>query len=146
MKKIIEYGIIGTVGGIAYMIIELLWKASTHWTMGIAGGISFIVMYLVHNKMPGVNILYRALLCGASVTAIEFVTGFIVNIKLGWDVWDYSARSFNILGQVCPTYMLIWIVLSIPASEICKILKCIIGRHLEAKVDCKIKTEKEISG
>ena len=127
------------------MAIELLWKGSTHWTMGIAGGLSFVVMYLIHNNMSSVNIIWRALLSAVSVTVIEFVTGCIVNIYLGWDVWDYSARMYNLMGQICPLYTLFWFFLSIPASEICRILKCIIMRHSEGRDDCKIKAKKEIS-
>lgn len=35
------------------------------------------------------------------VTVLEFITGCIVNIWLGWNVWDYSNMPLNILGQVC---------------------------------------------
>ena len=145
MKKVIEYGIIVMLGGVLYMMIELLWKASTHWTMGIAGGLSFAMMYIIHNKMKNVHIVTRAILCAICVTLIEFVCGCIVNIGLGWDVWDYSKRSFNIMGQICPLYSLFWFFLSIPASEICRILKCIIDRHLEASGDYKIEAKREIS-
>ena len=127
------------------MAIELLWKGSTHWTMGIAGGLSFAVMYLIHNNLSSVNIVWRALLSAVSVTVIEFVTGCIVNVYLGWDVWDYSGRMYNLMGQICPLYTLFWFFLSIPASEVCRILKCIIMRHSEGRYDCKIKAEKEIS-
>ncbi len=127
------------------MIIELLWKGDTHWTMGIAGGLSFLLMYLIHNRMVKVHIIWRALLCALAVTLIEFVTGYIVNIRLGWDVWDYSKRGYNLMGQICPLYSLFWFFLSVPASEICKILKCIINRHLEGRDDFKIEGEKKIS-
>ena len=145
MKKVIEYGIIIVLGGVLYMIIELLWIASTHWTMGIAGGLSFVIMYVIHNKMKNVHIITRAMLCAIAGTLIEFMCGCIVNIGLGWDVWDYSKRSFNLMGQICPLYSLFWFFLSIPASEISKILNCIIDRHLEATGDYKIKTEREVS-
>lgn len=145
MKKVFEYGIIVVLGGVLYMIIELLWKADTHWTMGIAGGVSFALMYIIHNKLETVHIVARAILCAICVTLIEFVCGCIVNIGLGWDVWDYSKQSLNVLGQICPLYSLFWFFLSIPASEICRILNCIINRQLEAAGDCKIKEERKVS-
>ena len=41
------------------------------------------------------------------VTAYEFTVGLIVNVKLGWDIWDYSSIPFNILGQICPIYTMV---------------------------------------
>lgn len=41
--------------------------------------------------------------------------GCIVNLWLGWDVWDYSGMVFNILGQVCLAYWMLWVALSLPA-------------------------------
>ena len=39
--------------------------------------------------------------------------GCIVNLWLGWDVWDYSGMPGNILGQVCPRYFLLWLPVSL---------------------------------
>ena len=51
----------------------------------------------------------------AIVTALEFATGCIVNLWLGWDVWDYSNLPFNILGQICLPFSLLWVVVSVAA-------------------------------
>jgi uncharacterized membrane protein len=37
-------------------------------------------------------------------------------------MWDYSTLPFNILGQICLPFSLIWIVLSFPAIKIDEIL------------------------
>ena len=42
----------------------------------------------------------------------RFKCGVIVNIWLGWNIWDYSNTPFNILGQVCLPFALIWFVLA----------------------------------
>ena len=53
--------------------------------------------------------------CGGAVagaliaTAAEFVTGCVVNLWLGWGVWDYSALPGNLLGQICPQFTLLWV-------------------------------------
>ena len=56
--------------------------------------------------------LIAAATAGAlTITAYEFFVGLIVNLRLGWDVWDYSSVPFNILGQICPVYTMIWFLL-----------------------------------
>ena len=32
------------LGGLAYMGVELLWRGRTHWTMGVLGGVCFVVI------------------------------------------------------------------------------------------------------
>lgn len=44
----------------------------------------------------------------AVITLVEFVAGLIVNVWLGWDVWDYSGAPFNIMGQICLPYSALW--------------------------------------
>ena len=35
------------LGGLAYMGIELLWRGRTHWTMGVLGGVCFVLIGLL---------------------------------------------------------------------------------------------------
>ena len=46
------------------------------------------------------------------VTALELCLGTVVNIILGWNVWDYSNMPGNFLGQICPQFTLAWLGLS----------------------------------
>lgn len=46
------------------------------------------------------------------ITVFEFIVGYIVNIHLGWQVWDYSGLPFNLYGQICLYYFLLWMPLS----------------------------------
>ncbi len=57
----------------------------------------------------------QCLIGGAIITAVEFITGCIINLWLKWDVWDYSNLPFNILGQICLPFFFIWVFLSAPA-------------------------------
>ena len=55
--------------------------------------------------------LVLAALAGAAIiTAYEFAVGMIVNVQLGWQVWDYSQIPGNILGQICPMFTGTWFV------------------------------------
>ena len=56
----------------------------------------------------------RWTLCAAAVTTVEYFTGVLVNLRLGWNVWNYADRPLNVLGQICPLYTLFWFGLAIP--------------------------------
>lgn len=102
------------IGGAAYALIEILWRGHTHWTMFLLGGICFVIMGLLNEyKIPWHWCLVRQSVVSACViTVFEFVVGCIVNIRFGWQVWDYSDLPFNLCGQVCLYYFLLWIPLS----------------------------------
>ena len=108
MKFIKKYGLLFTIGALGYAAIELIWRGRTHWSMMIAGGLCFILFSMVAELLEGRNIILKAALCAIGVTAIEFIFGVVFNVWLGMGVWDYSDRSFNILGQICPQFTVLW--------------------------------------
>lgn len=112
----------GLVGAALYGGIEMLWRGHTHWTMLITGGVCFAFMYLVATR-GGFPLWQKWIMCAAFITAAEFLTGVIVNLRLGWNVWDYSAEPLNLLGQICPLYCLYWLALSIPGTWLCMGIK-----------------------
>ncbi|WP_294148197.1 hypothetical protein [uncultured Clostridium sp.] len=109
-----KYLILFDTGGLLYVILELLWRGWSHWSMFILGGICFIALGLINEVFPWDMPLWKQMLTGAClVTALEFMTGCIVNLWLGWDVWDYSNLPGNILGQICPQFFVVWIFVSL---------------------------------
>ena len=110
------------LGGAAYGAIELVWRGHTHWTMVLAGGVCYVFMYLIASH-TGLGRLWQYLLCAGCVTAVEFLTGAVVNVALGWGVWDYSDRPLNLYGQVCLLYSLYWLGLSIPGCALARLLR-----------------------
>lgn len=40
-------------------------------------------------------------------------TGCVVNLMLGWEVWDYGGLPWNILGQVSLKYSALWLPVSL---------------------------------
>ena len=101
-------------GGLLYILIETLWRGYSHWTMFVLGGMCFLALGLINEVMPWDTPLWKQVLIGAClITGLEFLTGCIVNLWLGWDVWDYSAMPGNILGQICPQYFLLWLPVSL---------------------------------
>ena len=104
------------VGAFTYLIIEILWRGYTHWTMGVVGGCSFICVGLINELFPmDMYMEYQACIASIMITIIEFISGCIINIKFGLDVWDYSMMPFNIAGQVCLLYTALWYWLSMVA-------------------------------
>ena len=108
------------LGSILYGLTEILWRGWTHWTMLLCGGICFTLMYLVSGS--GLSLVKKWLLSTCIITTVEFVAGCIVNLRLHWQVWDYSSMPFNLLGQICPQFILMWFALSIPGVALCTLL------------------------
>lgn len=122
MKKLRNYLKIYSIGAIGYSILEILWRGYTHWTMGIVGGICFYIIFKINCAFKKSKTLFKCLLCSGAITAVEFISGIIINVILKWNVWDYSRFPFNIKGQICPVYSALWFVLCLPLTRFCKIL------------------------
>lgn len=102
-------------GGFIYCGIEILFRGYTHISMFLLGGICFVFIGCIRRGLRGAPLAEKMLLSGAAITALEFVCGLVVNIRLGLAVWDYSSMPLNLLGQVCLTYSAIWCLLAVPA-------------------------------
>lgn len=98
--KVLEYGGVFTAGGLGYGGLELLWRGRTHWSMLLCGGVCAVLIYLIAGRER--TVLWRRwTLCAAAVTTVEYFTGVLVNLRLGWNVWNYADRPLNVLGQIC---------------------------------------------
>jgi len=114
MKQSIKCLTLLLTGGGLYVVIELLWRGYSHWTMFVLGGICFVCLGLINEIIPWEMPLWQQILAGTCiVTALEFLTGCIVNLRFGWAIWDYGNMAGNILGQVCPQYMILWMPVSL---------------------------------
>lgn len=113
----LDFLLVYIIGAGLYGLLELLWRGWTHWTMLLCGGACFTLMYLISGF--AVPLWAKCLLSALMISTVEFGTGYLVNITLGWNVWDYSDRAFNIMGQICPMFSLIWLVLSVPGIYLC---------------------------
>lgn len=103
--------IVFIMGGISYAMIEILFRGHTHWTMVLTGGACILTIYVLSGWWINVPLVVGALASAMIITFYEFCVGILVNIRLGWQVWDYSDMPGNILGQVCPTFSAIWFLL-----------------------------------
>lgn len=114
IKSLIKYVVLFLFGGLVYYLIEILWRGYSHWTMIILGGLCFVAVGLINNVLSWNMVIELQALIGAIlITSLEFVVGLIVNVELGWSIWDYSNVPFNFLGQICLPFSLLWYILSI---------------------------------
>lgn len=112
-KLLCKLVILFLIGGFAYYTIELWWRGHSHGSMFVLGGVCFVFVGLINQVLPrNFGLLWQSLIGAAFITAAEFVTGLIVNVWLGLNIWDYSTLPLNILGQVSLPFSLVWIGLS----------------------------------
>jgi len=111
--KLLKSLILFLIGGLIYMFIEIAFRGYSHWTMFILGGICFLFLDGINNYISWNIPLWLQSLIGAIViTTLEFITGCIVNLWLGWNIWNYSDLSLNFLGQICLWFFFLWYLLS----------------------------------
>lgn len=96
------------LGAGAYGTMEVLFRGYTHWTMLITGGACVLTMYYLQDWILNLPVVLGALAGALIITFYEFFVGVLVNLRLGWQVWDYSALPGNVLGQICPAFTAIW--------------------------------------
>lgn len=116
LREIGKAAMLFVVGGLIYMLIEILFRGYTHWTMGIVGGLCFVIIGGINNWFPWeLPIWVQGLIGMAVVTVIEFISGLILNVWLKMDIWDYSDMPLNLLGQICVPFMAAWFFVSLAA-------------------------------
>ena len=120
MKKLKSNCALFVIGGVGYALLEILWRRRTHWTMAVTGGACFVSLYRFFTKHNKMKMITKCISGSAIITGIEFCCGCIVNLKYKLNVWDYTNCRFNIKGQICPFYSMLWALLCIPISTICK--------------------------
>lgn len=109
--KIFRMAILTFIGGLIYITVEVMFRGYTHWTMLSVGGICGYLVGELDDLIPWkMSFIMQCILGGFVITAIEFISGCVINIWLGWDVWDYSSRPFNLLGQICIEFTFLWIL------------------------------------
>lgn len=116
MKNLFKYIVLFLIGGLSYYFVEILWRGYSHWSMFLLGSICFLYAGLQNEFENWDTPLWKQVIkVDAFVFVSEFITGCIVNLWLGWNVWDYSNLPFNILGQSCPQFIILFLPLCLLA-------------------------------
>lgn len=93
VRPLILFGIGGTI----YVLIELIARGRSHWTMFFVGGLAFYLIGCINEHKKKEILMRWQMAAGAGIiTGLELISGIIVNIILGWNVWDYSTLPGNL--------------------------------------------------
>ncbi len=103
-----------TLGGSAYVILEMLWRGRSHISMFAAGGVCFLILGAMSRK--NWKLWKRSLLGAVAITGVELAAGLLVNRD--HRVWDYRGMPGNLFGQVCLPYSALWAGLSVAAMAL----------------------------
>ncbi len=119
MKNLYKILILWLTGGIVYFYMEIAFRGYSHYSMLICGGICFVAVgyagrRIMEKSRSAISAVIGIMVTGMLIiTSIELLTGVLVNIVFDWNVWDYSEQKYNVMGQICPAYSLLWSVLSL---------------------------------
>ena len=108
IKKILKPLTLFVSGAFIYGLLEDIGRGFTHISMGVISGSAMLFIHMINKNF---------------ITGAEFITGEILNIGLNMKIWDYTDMLFNIDGQICLLFSIIWFMLSFMASYI-DILLC----------------------
>ena len=114
--KVLKYLLLLDTGGLIYYALEILFRGNSHPTMIFVGGTCFILCGLLNNifswEMP---IWLQMFWSAVIITLVELASGYILNLILGLNIWDYSDMPFNFAGQICLPFSILWFFLSVVA-------------------------------
>lgn len=101
--------------GSTYASLELIFRNRSHWSMIVLGGVCGLLIGLLNKYLFSWedSVITQGIIGSLIVTFGELIVGSIVNLKLHWNVWDYSNVPFNVLGQICIPFMFLWFIISI---------------------------------
>ncbi len=109
LKRVREYLFLWGIGGMFYYAFELLFRGFSHWTMFVLGGVCMVFFAFQGRASRFREPLWKQVLrCTLFVTSCEFITGIIVNKWLQLGVWDYSNQPFQLFGQICLPFAIIF--------------------------------------
>lgn len=87
---------------------------------GFASGYMILIGGVCGLAVGGINqlpllykskIIIQSLIGTLIVLTVELLSGLVFNVLLGCNLWDYSHLRFNILGQICPQFAIVWFFL-----------------------------------
>lgn len=113
-QKTAEMITVFIIGGMCYGIIEICNRGYTHISMGVLGGISFMMIHILNGERHEHKIALTAAMAVSAIfiTAGEYLTGEILNVNLGMNIWSYRNMPMNIDGQICLPFLFVWFGIS----------------------------------
>ncbi len=123
LQRTVESLYVIFAGGVLYYGIEIAFRGISHWSMALCGGICFWALYQINQLLLSVSLPIRALLGALIICTVELIFGCVFNLWLGWKIWDYSHLPYQLWGQICLPFFVIWLLLCFPAALLCRLIR-----------------------
>lgn len=125
------------ISGIFYIATEVSYNAigkglarlvghTSLWMLLVGGLLGLVLSYIgrsggvLRRRLP----YFLVVLIGAlSIDALELVSGIVLNLWLGFNLWSYQGERFNILGQISLYHSFLWVLLTPAAFWLEDVLK-----------------------
>lgn len=104
IKQIVIFGIFGAI----YYGLEILYDGTSHWGMFVCAGLTGNAASFIIKHYKNLKIIKKAVIITSVILILELISGYILNIYLKLNVWDYSLLPYNLKGQICLSFGLIW--------------------------------------
>ena len=114
LKRVIKYTVLFIAFSALYVWIEIMFRNRSDRSMLALGGVLGIALGLLNNIIPwSMGLVQQGLIGGfLIVTPMEYFVGkFLVNQDLS--IWNYNNMPWNIDGQICLPFTLIWCIISV---------------------------------
>lgn len=115
MKTFLRILAVMSVGAFFYGATELAGRGFTHITMGLLGGVAFLVIHTLNGerRRGRIGLLTGAVISGLFITSCELLAGEVLNVRLGMRIWSYRELPLNFDGQICGLFSFFWLILSL---------------------------------
>ncbi len=125
-------------GGIIYFYFEIFARGYSHISMFVLGGLCFLLVGEIGTSILKsrcslfIKVLMIMIVGTTIITLLELITGLVVNVLMGLNVWSYENMKYNYLGQICVIYSLLWSLLGLPCVYLYGLIDCyVIGEQIE---------------
>ena len=133
-RNLVLHALFGLIAGNIYLLIELVWRGRTHWTMLPLAAAIFVCAGILDECENPPPFWVQVTIGTIIATALELAAGLLLNVWMGLGVWDYSNLPGNILGQICPQFTVAWALLMIVSIKL---------ENIMHKIADKLSTHKE---
>ena len=117
-RNLVLHALFGLIAGSIYLLIELVWRGRTHWTMLLLAAVIFVCAGILDERDNPPPFWAQVAIGTGIATALELVTGLALNAWMNLGVWDYSNLPGNILGQICPQFTAAWAILMVVSIKL----------------------------
>jgi hypothetical protein len=112
--------------GTLYLLVEILWTSitaiftkgsfalighSSLWMIMVGGIMGLVLGSFNQFSWVKLNMFWQSIIGMVMIFIIEFFSGYLLNIVLKFNIWDYSNLWFNIEGQITFLFTPLWFLI-----------------------------------